>query len=313
MVRFVISMTTLPGRVQYIKPVIDSILRHNGEIDKLYICLPRGKVPKHHIPPNTRKVEVIRCKDYGPITKIVGVLDRETDPDTLILTLDDDIIVTKNIVRLFRNKARKYPDAALSMSGWCYGSYPFNYQIALTNKKDVPVDWIQGVHGILYHRSFLDKKELLRFERHNKLLFKNDDHKIAAYLESKGINRISINKNPVDYLKDYGPASGIDPISGGSFFKNLEFWKDIKTISEDFKERGYYYRCYSCTQSTVFLVGIFVFLGILIILAGWLLGYKYDLLCIWYFVLLVLVAIIILFCLFHYHYKKRYILTTTDE
>jgi len=82
MTRFVVSITTLPKRLPYIKPVIDYILKNN-KIDKLYICLPFGKVSKKHVPKETGILKVIRCKDYGPITKILGVLDYEKDPNKI--------------------------------------------------------------------------------------------------------------------------------------------------------------------------------------------------------------------------------------
>lgn len=312
MVRFVISITTLPDRVPYIKPVIKSILKHNPEIDKLYICLPYGDVNKKDIPEDTDKVRVIRCKDYGPITKIVGVLPYETDPDTLILTLDDDVIVTRKIVGVLKHKSKEHQNAALSFSGWCYGSFPFNYQLVINNEKDAHVDWAQGVHGILYKRSFVDKEEILKFGKGNKLLFKNDDHKIAGYLESKGIGRISINRNPVNYFQNYTPASCVNPISGGSITKSMKFWRDVKTISEDFRKCGYYYHCYSYTESTIFIVGSFVLLGFLIIIAGSLLGYRYDMLSWWLILGLIILALIILYGMFHYQYKGKYILETAN-
>ncbi len=310
MVRFVISITTLPDRVPYIKPVIKSILDTNEEIDKIYICLPYGDVKDKHIPKNTDKVKVIRCKDYGPITKILGVLPYETDPDTLILTLDDDVIVTRKIIGVFKSKSKKYPNAVLSFSGWCYGSFPFNYQLVLNNEKDIPVDWVQGVHGILYRRSFVNKKEILNFRKDNKLLFKNDDHKIAGYLASKGIERISVNRNPVNYFKNYGPASCINPISGGSISKSMKFWNDVKTVSKEFKECGYYTRCYSYTESTVFIVGSFVILGLMLVFGGCLIGYRFGILRWWLVILLILLAILFLYSIFHYQYKEKYILDT---
>ena len=306
--RFVISITTLPDRVPYIKPVIKSIFKHNPEIDKLYICLPYGKVSQKHIPKNTSKLQVIRCKDYGPITKILGVLDYEKDPNTLILTLDDDVIIKRNIVKLFKKKALKYPNSALSLSGWCYGSFPFNYQIVLDNEKDAKVDWIQGVHGILYRRSFVDKKKILKFEKNHPLLFKNDDHKISAYLETKKINRISINKNPVDYFQDYDIVSSINPISGGSVTKSANFWMDVKSISEYFKEKGYYHRCYSNTQSTVFIVCCFIFVVVLLFILGYAIGYYCDVLSFYYLALVLVLSLVLIFCLFHWKYKDRYIL-----
>lgn len=273
MVRFVVSMTTLPKRLPYIKPVVRSILENNPDIDKLYICLPYGHCDEKYIPKNSKRLKVIRCRDYGPITKILGVLPYETDPNTLILTLDDDVIVTKNIVKIFKKKAKKYPNAALSMSGWCYGSFPFKYQLVLDNAKDVCVDWIQGVHGILYKRSFLEKIEVLKFERHHPLLFKNDDHRISAYLEWKNIPRMSINHNPTEYYKNYSPASCIDAISGGTFKKSTEFWFNVDTVCKYLKERGFYYRNYDNTYSIVFTVIIFISLAILLLITGCMIGY----------------------------------------
>ena len=59
MVRFIISITTLPDRLPHIKPVINSILKNNKGIDKIYICLPYGKVKKKYIPTDTDKLKVM--------------------------------------------------------------------------------------------------------------------------------------------------------------------------------------------------------------------------------------------------------------
>ena len=312
MVRFVISLTTLPKRLPYIKPVIASIIKKNPDIDKLYICLPFGDVKEKYIPKDTDIVKVIRCEDYGPITKIVGCLDYETDPDALILTLDDDVIVTQNLTKIFKYKAKKYPNAALSMSGWCYGSYPFNYQIVINNDKDVNVDWIQGVHGILYKRSFLNKEELLNFESDIKLLFKNDDHKISAYLDSKGIDRVSIDECPVDYYVNYTPSSRIDPISGGSISKSLQFWTDVKTISEYFKSKGYYRRCYNCGDSVISIVGLFILLGLFFILLLFGYGYYRDAISpLFVFIMISIIIFIMWFC--YREYKPKYILKNKNS
>jgi hypothetical protein len=45
-------------------------------------------------------VTVIRsARDYGPVTKLVPALHRELDPDTLIITVDDDKVYHKDLVR----------------------------------------------------------------------------------------------------------------------------------------------------------------------------------------------------------------------
>lgn len=312
MPRFVISLTTLPKRLPYIQPVIDSIIKHNPTIDRLYICLPYGNVKKKYIPKENNIIKVIRCHDYGPITKILGCLDYETDPNTLILTLDDDIIVSQNLTRLFLKKSKIHPNAALSMSGWCYGSYPFNYQIIIDNTEDVSVDWIQGVHGILYKRSFINKKEILKFESKNKLLFKNDDHKISAYLFTKGIKRISINSNPVEYFKNFTPASRVNPISGDSFYSSVNFWNNVMSISSEFKKKGYYGKYYSVTYSVIFLAIMFLILAILIPGISICAFYYFGCLDWKVVVISLFITALIVMVLFKF-YKSRYILNTSNR
>jgi len=304
MTRFVISMTTLPKRLPHIGPVIDSILKFNPDIDKLYICLPYGDVNKKHIPSDTEKLKVIRCKDYGPITKILGVLEYETDPNTLILTLDDDTLIKKNVTKILKHKSKLYPNAALSFSGWCYGIFPVKYQIVLDNTRDAKVDWIQGVHGILYQRKFMDLDEILNFELNHPLLFKNDDHRIAAYLESKHIDRISINRNPTDYFKNYAPVSGIDAISGNSPSKSVKFWMNVAEVCDYLKQRGFYYRTYDNGCSVIFVVIMFLILGILLISLGLLTLYCYGILD-WLYIIILILIIIFFVCVLVNRYKKN--------
>jgi len=293
MSRFVISLTTLPDRLPYIKPVIKSIIKKNPDIDKLYICLPYGDVDQELIPENTDIVKVIRCKDYGPITKILGCLPYETDPETLILTLDDDTIITQNLTEIFRKKSLKYPDSALSMSGWCHGYFPSYFQLVIDNDKDIYVDWIQGVHGILYKRKFIDLEEVLEFDKDVEVLFKNDDHRISAYLETKGVNRIVINEIPRNYFVNYCKVSGIDPISGNSIHKSIKFWKDVYSISSRYKKKGLYYRNYCKSKSVIFItfVLLILFIGILALI---LYNYKFDS---YLYIIGLIVLLIILFYL----------------
>lgn len=297
-------MTTLPKRLPYIKPVIKSILKYNPDIDKLYICLPYGNVNQKYIPSDTDKLKVIRCKDYGPITKILGVLKYETDPDTLILTLDDDTLIIKNITKILKEKAKKYPNATLSFSGWCYGSFPTKYQIVLNNEEDAKVDWIQGVHGILYRRKFINLEEIQKFELNHPLLFKNDDHRIAAYLESKHIERISINENPTEYFQNYAPVSGINAISGDGWMKSVKFWSNVAEVCDYLKRRGFYYRTYSYDCSLFFIVTIFVLLSIFLLLPGILIIHCYCLSWLYIFLLLLIVIFIIYLVVIKYKENK---------
>lgn len=294
--RFVISITTLPARLPNIRPILNSILQICS-MDILYLCLPDG-LPEDHpdilnLPLNHSKFRLIRCYDYGPITKIVGVLDYEQEPETLILTLDDDIIIEDDIVKIFRNKANMYPKSALSMSGWCYGAFPFRYQIVIDNIHDVKVDWLQGVHGILYRRYFINKEDLLKYKGDDKMLFKNDDHRISAYLQNCAIDRIAINLNPKYYMKNYIASSSIESISGSSFGESLKFWWNVMTISQKFNYESIYKLHYGCNRS-ILVIPILI-LSLIVIYLIMLSLYGHNL---YYLLIFTIIAIFIIVIVF---------------
>jgi hypothetical protein len=166
--RVVASLTTLPKRIKYIRPVIRSLVSQSHILDRIYLNIPyitlsgeKYNVPKDFLS-SYSLVHINRCIDYGPATKLIPTLYLETDPKTIIITFDDDTIVHKDVVRILLSKSRVYPNACLSFSGWCVGSFPFYCQVALDNRTDVYADWIQGVHSIMYKRAFLNPDEITK-------------------------------------------------------------------------------------------------------------------------------------------------------
>ena len=85
----------------------------------IYACIPytSKKYGDYKIPGGwdfPSNVKIVRCKDYGPITKLIGCLEWETDPDTMIITIDDDQEYNKDIVLENVTQAVKFPDYCLS-------------------------------------------------------------------------------------------------------------------------------------------------------------------------------------------------------
>ena len=70
-------------------------------------------------------------EDYGPVTKILGALLQEDDKNTVIITVDDDVIYPETLVEELLYHHYKFPNTALSSSGLSIGSYPFAYSVAL--------------------------------------------------------------------------------------------------------------------------------------------------------------------------------------
>lgn len=262
--RIVGSMTTLPDRISFIKTPIKYILRQSMPLDILYLHIPIKtlKNKEYTIPSDflddisgfRTKVIINRCNiDYGPITKLAPVLDIEKDPDTYIITFDDDIIVHKDVIKHLRDRIQKYERACVGFSGICTGSFPFYFQYVIDNNKDHPVDWIQGVHVVMYKRDFFTNlQDLITFGDNTPLkdvLVFNDDHRISAYLASRNVVRISIGYNIKDYLYQYHNTK-IEALSS-DMFKLLKHHTKIITY---FSKKGLYNHTYNCNVSLFFII-----------------------------------------------------------
>ena len=219
-------MTTIPARLEGLSKTVKSALDHLVHCDAIYLNIPhvsrKGKkyvLPKDFLsdltPEQQTKVILNRCQDLGPITKILPALELESDPNTLVISLDDDIMFKKDISQILLEKHRQYPDACVSFSGFCVGVFPFNWQFAISNKRDLECDWIQGVHSIVFPRGLIDLESFKEWKPH---MIKHDDHRISSFLSSKGIRRISINKSPIDYMYDNPDLKQTESISGSTEF-----------------------------------------------------------------------------------------------
>lgn len=261
--RVVGSLSTLPSRLFCCIYAIKSILAQNMPLDALYLNLPyvtlKGK--SYIIPPELQDIAakdkrfiINRCDaDHGPITKIIPILNIETDPETRIITFDDDVLVHPNVVEILANKSMSNSNACFSFSGWCVGSFPFVYQRVINAKADENCDWIQGVHCIIYKRSMLDVNELTVFRKScpldvARILWMNDDHWLSAYLANKGVGRIALGLPATKFFVDLETmAHKHDSVS-----HRASFYGEVYTVSEYFKKRGYYGRFYRAETSVLF-------------------------------------------------------------
>lgn len=239
--RLVVSLTTLPDRIYKLRKTLDSIQNQTRKPDKIYLNIPfktlKGKT--YRIPKfisNNQNITIVRCEDHGPITKLLPILDIETDPNTYIVTFDDDTIIDKHVLKIFEHRAKKYPNSVLSFSGWCVCSPPMFIQFYNVSNRDIEVDWVQGCHGIMYPRGLLDMKEINKFSTSlPKFTIYHDDHVISGYLSSKNIKKIVLKEDAYKYFTrcDYYCISAIS--------KRLGFKVQVITICLLFMKRGLYF------------------------------------------------------------------------
>lgn len=95
--RVVLSMTTMPSDVGKLRDVLDSLLNQTFLPAVIHINLPkknrRTGLP-YDIPPWLREYPKVNINepevDLGPLTKLYPSVLVENDPETLIVTVDDD-------------------------------------------------------------------------------------------------------------------------------------------------------------------------------------------------------------------------------
>lgn len=194
--RVIGSMTTLPKRIAFTEFVIRAIVRL--DIDKLYVNIPLRTLSgeTYTIPKwlnSVPKVTINWCSDYGPATKLIPTLYHENDPNTRIITFDDDMYYPLGTVKVLVHKSIELPDACLGYCGINVGQFPWVPQLIFRNDVDVKVDWLEGMASVLYVRKYVDPKDLI-----NILLTKSpyymchDDILFGSYLASKKIDRVVI-------------------------------------------------------------------------------------------------------------------------
>jgi hypothetical protein len=202
----------MPDRYFKIGDTLKSLHNQTHKLDAIYLSLParsrRLNIEYPPVPPELSALcTIVPCTDYGPITKIVGGLLSEDDPETVIITFDDDMIYPSNMVEHLVKHHITYPDSAIGSSGmllkyncpFCAITPNENNMLFRFPKFRVPpegrrVDSIYGYPGALYVRKFFPDKESLEADFLNYALadinmLMNDDIVISGYLSLKNVER----------------------------------------------------------------------------------------------------------------------------
>jgi hypothetical protein len=248
--RVVCSLTTIPSRLvdPHFPETFATIFSQDVPFDAIYLTIPhhsnRLKKPYPEIPKwilSDRRITVVRTeKDYGPITKIVGALLSESDPETIIFTCDDDVKYPSNLVSSFLEKSKNHPDAAIGSHGIQIGSFPGylrwnpdetrhghgKYPCNFT-PSDNPtyVDILNGYSSVMYRRKFFQGSTIGQLEDNflskvfeNRDIYLNDDIYISSYLNSQNIPRIVYSLPSVEVGKMDDPLSA-------------SFWKCLRSLT----------------------------------------------------------------------------------
>lgn len=199
--RIVVSLTTSPERITYIDDVLKNIEDQTVKPNVIYLNIPyyfKRNCEKYdesildEIKKKHPLVVINRLEDAGPITKLIGALDKEIDPLTVFIIIDDDEIYENVLIEKLVKQFLLNPTVAL-----CNDVNKF----APIRNIDIP-----GVYaGFIFSRNMI-KDNIYDFIKKTGLYkhcYNSDDLIIGQYFKSEGIKIkqpvILTNNNELEY------------------------------------------------------------------------------------------------------------------
>ena len=188
---FCVSMSTIPSRVQNINNILANINSQTLKPNKIFLNIPYSyrrfeneKITEKDLKSiNKENIEIIRCEDYGPGTKIMGSIKKVRNYDCVIL-LDDDHIYDKNICKIFLDAFEKEQ---------------INFSFYLN--KIFKIKMGQCADGFLMNTNLLDNIEIFyeKYVKNNNNMFMDDDLWLAIYLQKE---KKSVIKNLINIFRE---------------------------------------------------------------------------------------------------------------
>ncbi len=194
--RIVVTLTTVPERLPLIAPVLRSLLDQTEPADAVVLFVPwhsrrTGLAypdPLRFVP---RGIEIMRCEDHGPATKVIPAL--AAYPDAHLVVADDDVIYPAGLVASLLAASRAHPGAAIGARGWTVepGIDPRAYRHVFGTGIDAcrPVDILLGTWGYLLPPGSLGAAPAA-FEGQPDGMRWVDDVWIAGHLARRGVPRL---------------------------------------------------------------------------------------------------------------------------
>ena len=191
-----VSLSTIPQRLKSLNESVESLLRQTQKPDKIFNNIPykykrfNKAIEDNQIPKfDNSVVEITRCEDYGPGTKLLGSLDK-FQKNSLVILADDDHAYEDYMIEKFFYFYTKAPENAYSFYVHPLGNFGIGQG---ADGFAINTNHLQGIKNF-YDKIIKDYKELflyddlwisyfLYFFRKNKILSlqehlkKNDDNK----------------------------------------------------------------------------------------------------------------------------------------
>ena len=169
-----VSISAIPQRLKNLNETVESLLKQTQKPNKIFINIPykyerfSETIEDNQIPKfNSDIVEITRCEDCGPGTKLLGSLNK-IKKNSLLILADDDNVYKNYMIEKFYYFYKKAPNNAYS-----FYVYPL---------ENFPVG--QGADGFAINTNHLEgiEKFYKKIVKDYKALFLHDDLWISYFL-----------------------------------------------------------------------------------------------------------------------------------
>lgn len=101
--KVIVSLTTVPSRIRWLKPTIISLLRQKPDVIEINLArTPLKKDIAWKIPAWLTDLNAVRIfwleNDYGPASKFIPTIERHAKDDCQIIVVDDDMIYPQDLL-----------------------------------------------------------------------------------------------------------------------------------------------------------------------------------------------------------------------
>src|SRR6267154_4218239 len=200
--RVIASLSTVPDRINNLRPTIQSLLKQTRPPDEIVLAIPEFSIREQrpYVVPEyllrLPRVRVLRCReDWGPATKFIGAIQDELAAgrvNTLIMVVDDDRLYPRDALETYLYYSEQLPNAALCFRGAAMPSTLDWDDAKMIYAKDLreprPVAVITGCGSYLIRPRFFNES-LWDYSGAPSVAFYIDDIWISAWLSRRGVKR----------------------------------------------------------------------------------------------------------------------------
>ena len=161
-----ISISTIPQRLKYLIESVNSLLNQTRKPDKIFVNIPykykrfKETIEDNQIPKfDSSIVEITRCEDYGPGTKLLGSLNK-FEKNSLVILADDDHTYEDYMIEKFFYFYSKAPNNAYSFYVHPLGNFGIGQG---ADGFAINTNHLKGINNF-YDKVIKDYKELFLYD-----------------------------------------------------------------------------------------------------------------------------------------------------